>query len=588
MLYPQHNPFRQFIDLSGYWDFCIDPDGAGESKGWFDGINGRPIAVPASWNDQFAEWRDYLDDAWYETRFNLPWGWEDKQVFIRFGSVNYLADVWLNGIKLGTHEGGHLAFAFEATSLLKDEDNVLVVRVNGAMAVDRVPPGRVQDPLDSHKIGLLPDTTFDFFPFAGIQRPVLLTAVPQTSIEDITVTTEIEGENGRIKVKLEIGGWRVEGENYTARISINEHEAGIAAETVSEPFDKRKTRFAELTIPNANLWSPKSPHLYDLVVELLENRQIIDRYTLPIGIRTVDVVDDKLLLNGEPIFLRGFGRHEDFPITGRGVVPAVNIKDYALLDWIGANSFRTSHYPYDEEALQLADRLGYLVISETAAVGLFFQEEGMERRLELCRQYTQELINRDKNHPSVIAWSLANEARSVRGNEVPFFRNLYDLAKELDPTRPITIVSDLFTAEASFAFFDIVCLNIYRGWYQEMGRLEAGLAEFGRILDAAHAAFGKPIIVTEFGADAIPGHHALPPEMFSEEYQADFIEGYLGVMGKRPFIVGQHVWNMCDFKTAQGVKRPNAINYKGVFTRDRRPKLAAHRLKKLWGLEAEH
>ncbi len=577
MLYPQTNPFRQFVDLSGYWDFCIDPEEVGEQEGWFEGIGrlaaNRPIAVPASWNDQFVEWRDYLGDAWYQTRFHLPWGWEDKRVIIRFGSVNYLADVWLNGTKLGSHEGGHMAFAFEATPLLKNEANLLVVRVNGAMALDRVPPGTVQDPLDSHQIGLLPDTTFDFFPFAGIHRPVLLCAVPQMHIEDITVTTEIEGENGRVQITC-FGNWN---SRNSVRVQVNEHKAN--AELTGE------TAVANLTIPNAKFWSPKSPHLYDLAVELLEDGQILDRYTLPIGIRTIEVDGDKLLLNGEPVFLRGFGRHEDFPIVGRGTLPAVTVKDYALLDWIGANSFRTSHYPYDEEALQLADRLGYLVISETAAVGLFFHEEGLARRLKLCRQYTRELIDRDKNHPSVIAWSLANEARSVRGNEVPFFRELYDLAKELDPTRPVTIVSDLFTAEASFAFFDLVCLNIYRGWYQEMGRLEQGFAEFGRILDATHAKFGKPIIVTEFGADAIPGHHALPAEMFSEEYQADFIAGYLAEMGKRPFVVGQHVWNMCDFKTAQGVKRPNAINYKGVFTRDRRPKLAAHKLKEIWRLE---
>ena len=130
---------------------------------------------------------------------------------------------------------------------------------------------------------------------------------------------------------------------------------------------------------------------------------------------------DKLLLNGKPIVLRGFGRHEDFPVTGRGGVPAVNIKDYALMNWIGANSFRTSHYPYDEEMLTLADKMGFLVISETPAVGLFFHEDGLERRLELTQQMTQELIEPDKNHPSVIMWSLANEAHSTRGNEVPFF-----------------------------------------------------------------------------------------------------------------------------------------------------------------------
>src|SRR5690606_21552764 len=172
-----------------------------------------------------------------------------------------------------------------------------------------------------------------------------------------------------------------------------------------------------------------------LDVELVQNGSVVDRYSLPIGIRTIAIEGDQLLLNGQPIYLRGFGRHEDFPITGRGLLPAVIVKDYALMKWIGANSFRTTHYPYSEEMMMLADRLGFLVIDETPAVGLFFAEEGLDRRLALCRQYTQELIARDKNHPSVIMWSLANEPHSRRPAAKPFFRELYDLARELDPTR---------------------------------------------------------------------------------------------------------------------------------------------------------
>jgi beta-glucuronidase len=580
MLYPQTNLFRQVVDLSGYWEFCIDPEGIGEQARWFEGGNGRfpnnhPIAVPASWNDQFTDCRDYLGAAWYQTSFDLPWGWSEKRIFIRFGSVNYLADVWLNGKKLGNHEGGHLPFAFDVTALARPEGNRLVVRVDGKLAKDRVPPGLVDDPLDSHQIGNHPATTYDFFPFCGIHRPVFLAAVPESGIADVTVKTNILDGNGRVQAMLEIENWQP---GMAVQISMNGHGADVSVMMK----DVSATAVTQLTIPNAAFWSPDSPTLYDLTAELLYNNQVIDRYTLPVGIRTIEIAGDKLLLNGQPIVLRGFGRHEDFPITGRGTVPAVNIKDFALLEWIGANSFRTSHYPYDEEMLTLADRLGFLVIAETPAVGLFFQEDGLDRRLQLCRQMTQELISRDKNHPSVIMWSLANEARSVRGNEVPFFRTLYDLAKSLDDSRPITIVSDLFTKETSFEFFDVVCLNIYRGWYQESGDLAAGLVQFERILDESFAKFGKPILVTEFGADAIPGHHALPPEMFSEEYQADFIEGYINIMDDKPFVAGQHVWNMCDFKTAQGVKRPLAMNFKGIFTRDRRPKLAAHRLRNMW------
>jgi beta-glucuronidase len=336
-------------------------------------------------------------------------------------------------------------------------------------------------------------------------------------------------------------------------------------------------------VPNAALWSPDSPSLYQLTVELASDGSVFDRYSLPIGIRTVTVDGDALLLNGRPIILTGFGRHEDFPVTGRGLVPAVIVKDYALMKWMGANSFRTTHYPYSEQMMDLADRLGFLVIDETPAVGLFFQEEGLERRLALCRQYTQEMIARDKNHPSVIMWSLANEPHSLRPAAKPFFRQLYDLAKALDPTRPVTVVSCMGLGEEAFEFLDVMCLNRYFGWYSQSGQLEEGCSLLSAELDALYDRYSKPLILTEFGADAVPGHHAQPPEMFSEEYQAEMLTKYIGVLNSKPFVVGQHVWNLCDFKTGQAVHRVGGINFKGVFTRDRRPKLAAHRLRELWG-----
>jgi len=578
MLFPQTNPFRQAVDLSGFWDFRIDPDDQGAQAGWSGGFDGDPIAVPASWNDQFAELRDYLGPAWYQTRFDRPWGWEDKRVMLRFGSVNYLAEVWLNGARLGMHEGGHLPFEFDVTDHLLAENNRLTVRVDGELAPDRVPPGNVPlDLLDTFGRAHLPDTTFDFFPFCGIHRPVRLYATSPDALIDLTVTTAIDGSSGRVRVEaVRLPG--VADKPVIARFTLDGHGAHL---TAGQPM-AGETAVAELTVSHAALWGPDAPNLYDLTVELVRGGEVFDRYALPVGIRTVEVAGDRLLLNGEPVALRGFGRHEDFPVTGRGQVPAVQVKDYALMQWIGANSFRTSHYPYAEETLMLADRLGFLVIDETPAVGVFFQEEGLKRRLELCQQYTRELIARDKNHPSVILWSLANEPHSKRPAAVPFFRALVDLARSLDESRPITIVSMLDVREASFDFCDVVCLNLYRGWYQEPGRLKAGFERLAEILDAVHRRFGKPILLTEFGADAIPGHHALPPEMFSEEYQAEMLAGYIELMDALPYVAGQHVWNLCDFKTAQAEHRANSMNYKGVFTRDRRPKLAAQRLRAIW------
>lgn len=580
-LYPCSNASRQVLNLSGFWDFRFDPGDAGLDAGWGAGFAPqRPIAVPASWNEQFEEALDYLGPAWYQTRFILPWGWSGKRVRLRFGSVNYLAAVWLNGAHLGEHEGGHLPFEFDAAPYLRAGENLLVVRVEGELAPDRVPPGRIPpDPRDDFPHRNHPDTSFDFFPFCGIHRPVVLYATPRDAITDLTVRTELEGTTGLVRVRLD----RTPGDGATARLSLKGHGAEVAKEVSLSG----ETAEIELTLPDVAPWSPEAPNLYELAAELSRGGEVFDRYSLPVGVRTVTVEGDALLINGEPVKLRGFGRHEDFPVAGRGLVPPAVVKDYALMRWVGANSFRTSHYPYSEEAMDLADRLGFLVIDETPAVGLFFAEEGLGRRLELCRQYVRELVARDKNRPAVILWSLANEPHSKRPGAKEFFRELYGLTKSLDPTRPVTLASMHEEADEAFEFCDLICLNRYFGWYTEPGMLEEGFARLSEDLDAAHARYHKPVIVTEFGADALPGCHSHPPEMFTEEYQAEMISGYVRVLEEKPYVAGQHVWNLCDFKTAQEARRVGGMNLKGVFTRDRRPKLAAHRLRQFWNARHE-
>ena len=578
MLYPQNNLYRQFTDLSGFWDFRFDPTDQGLEQGWSHGFDdSRPIAVPASWNDQFEDGRDFLGPAWYQTHFHLPWGFNLKRLFLRFNSVNYLAQVWLNGNLLGGHEGGHLPFEFEITGKIHPADNLLVVRVDGSLSFDRVPPGNVTgDPYDffgSHDKNF-PQTNFDFFPFCGIQRPVLLYAIPECSIQNLTVRTGLDGPTGIVSVAVQTQN--CDFANLILSLGGHGQELTATAHRVEQ------TTTLELLVPNAALWEPAAPNLYDLTVQLFYKGELVDVYALPIGIRTIKIEGSRLLLNGKPFYLKGFCRHEDFPISGRGYQPVVLVKDFALMQWSGANSFRTSHYPYSEQTMHLSDRLGLLVIDEIPAVGLYFREDGLQRRLGVCQQYLNELIDRDKNHPSVLMWSIANEPLSLRPEAKPFFKALYDQAKTLDPTRPVTLVSSVGIAEESLEFLDVACLNRYYGWYDHSGRIEEGLRNLSIELDVLYERYHKPIILSEFGADTLPGVHAQPPEMFSEEYQVEFLTSYIELLRSKPYVIGEHVWVMCDFKTSQGVLRMGGINYKGVFTRDRRPKMAAHSLRKLW------
>ena len=236
--------------------------------------------MPASWNDQFTDWRDYTGVAWYQTAFDLPWGWRGQRLLIRFNAVSYLAEVWLNGERLGEHEGGHLPFVFDITGRVRDTGNTLVVRVDGQLLPDRVPPGGLAG-LPGATFGRadFPDTNFDFFPFCGIERPVLLYTEPPDAITDLTVTTQIEGSNGHVRVNIV----HTPGDGLSARVTLTGHGAEVAAD-VDLTGESAETT---LTVPQAALWSPETPNLYDLRVELRREDTTIDRYTLPIGIRTI-------------------------------------------------------------------------------------------------------------------------------------------------------------------------------------------------------------------------------------------------------------------------------------------------------------
>lgn len=588
-LFPQENPNRSISDLSGIWEFKKDPENIGIKNQWFNGLTEtRSIAVPGSWNEQFTDSRDYLDAVWYQTEAFVPENWSDEEVWIRFGSVNYHATVWVNGRQLGIHEGGHLPFAFDISKVTKTgEKNTIVVRVENELKPSRVPTGNVPNGFFSN----YPKSNFDFFPYAGINRKVWLYTLPKKGkISDITVKTNFEKTTGKVTVAIEKVGAVKSGE-----VILTGDKNSI---TKSFKFSKGKAT-VEIDVPQVNLWSIENPFLYDLKVVIKDNDTPLDQYQLPIGIRTVAVNEKTILLNGEPVFLKGFGKHEDFPIFGRGVANPVIVKDYALLKWIGANSYRTSHYPYDEEYYRMADREGILIIDEIPAVGLFFHgdKNDVAERQRMCKQYLEELYYRDKNHPSVIMWCVANEPFpekinfSIEGGEptdpdsIVAFQELFDLIRSLDNTRLTTLVGVMGGPLEWIGLADVVCINRYWGWYAQSGEIAKGAAVLNQEIEGLYSAFKKPIIVSEFGVDTYPGMHAEQPEMFTEEYQKEFIKAYLDVADSKEYVTGMHIWAFADFKTTQGIIRFGGMNYKGVFTRDRKPKMAAHYLKERWTKE---
>ena len=589
-LFPQQNEIRNTLNLSGIWKFRKDSLEVGEKENWQGGlVDFRPIAVPGSWNEQFTDSRDYLGLAWYETESYVPAAWRGQRVFLRIGSANYAAKVWVNGQPVGRHEGGHLPFAFEIGSRVQwGAPNRITIQVENKLSPARVPTGNVTGGFFSS----YPKANYDFFPYAGLHRDVWLYSTPAAaSIKDITVKTGFNGSTGSVDLN-------VEGESGAKRGKVVISGNGRRFESPLNFVNNTAT--ATIAIPDVRLWSPDDPFLYQVDVTIGDIKATLDHYRLETGVRTVSVTDKALLLNGKPVFLKGFGKHEDFPIFGRGVANPVIVKDFSLLKWVGANSFRTSHYPYDENYMQMADREGFLIIDEIPAVGLYFHGDPSElaQRQAMCKQYINELINRDKNHPSVIMWNVANEPMPAdlsinggsRGREaspesMTAFRELFALVKEKDNTRLATVVGVMGGPAEWLGLGDIICINRYYGWYTHTGDLAGGVKILEMELDGLHKQFNKPIIITEFGADTYPGMHADEPEMYSEEFQVQFIKAYLDVAAARDFVTGMHVWAFSDFKTGQGIIRFSGMNYKGVFTRDRRPKAAAHYLRSRWTRE---
>ena len=590
MLYPIITESRNIIELNGIWNFKLD-NGNGISEEWYKNSLPQPIPmpVPSSYNDliESEKVRDHVGWVWYERNFTIPKALFNERIVLRFGSATHEAKVYLNGNLLMEHKGGFTPFESEINSFLVDGENRLTVAVNNIIDETTLPVGLLKEVEINDKKQIKNYVNFDFFNYAGIHRPVKIYTTPKEYVQDITIVPNFKDQTGYIKYDVKHFG------DAEIKVSIIDEQNNIVATSVGQS--------GEIEINNVHLWEPMNAYLYKLKVDLIKNDSLIDTYSEEFGVRTVEVKDGKFLINNKPFYFKGFGKHEDSYVNGRGLNEAINVKDFNLMKWIGANSFRTAHYPYSEEIMRLADREGIVVIDETPAVGLhlnFMATGGLfgsaARRdtwkeigtKEAHERVIKELIERDKNHPSVVMWSVANEPDSDSEGAKEYFEPLIKLTKQLDPQkRPATVVTYLMSTPDKCKVGDIVdvlCLNRYYGWYVAGGDLE----EAKRLLEKELTEWekrcpDKPIMFTEYGADTVAGMHDTVPVMFSEEYQVDYYDANHEVIDKFKNFVGEQVWNFADFATSQGIIRVQG-NKKGIFTRERKPKMIAHSLRKRW------
>ena len=592
MLRPQDTATRERKSLNGLWRFALDPDGRGRAAGWFRGAlpAARRMAVPASFNDIVADAsvRDYFGDVWYQTTVRMPRGWDGRRVVLHFESATHRATVWVNDVEVVSHEGGYTPFEADVTEHVRPgEEERITALVNNTLSFQTIPPGVIEDTPD----GKRQRYWHDFFNYAGIHRTVWLYSTGPAHLTGVTVVTGLDGADGTVD-------YRTEAENATGaevRAVLRDAEGAEVATGAGAG--------GTLTVPTVHRWAPGDGYLYDLELQLVDpGGAVLDSYHQSVGIRTVAVDGTRFLVNGEPVYFTGFGMHEDHDVLGKAHNDAHMLHDFELLDWIGANSFRTSHYPYSEDILDEADRRGILVIDETAAVGLnmglgggIFGSQGYttfspdtvnDRSRDVHAQAIRELVARDRNHPCVVLWSIANEPESDTEGAENYFRPLFELTRQLDPTRPVGFVNVMLAPYGKCRvsqFGDVLMLNRYYGWYVNTGELGAAERAWAEELQG-WAGEGKPIIITEYGADTYPGLHSVTPQPWSEEYQVDYLDMNHRVFDRIDAVVGEQVWNFADFATTSGIMRVGG-NKKGAFTRDRRPKAAAFALRRRWRKE---
>ena len=487
----------------------------------FDLDRGPTMQIPGAWNAAKPELRYYDGLIWLQRRFAAQPA-PGQRSFLRFGAVNYRAYVYLNGVEVGRHEGGFTPFVLEVTGSLRAGDNRLVVGVDSKRDAQSI-PAEITD-WDLH---------------GGITRPVQLLHTPATFIDDATLRL---GADGRLHGEVQLQGPQAAGQAVTLALPA----LGLQLRATTDA--QGRAQLSAAAPPTLQRWHPDRPVLYAMQVQAAGDT-LQDR----VGLRTVQVRGSQILLNGEPVFLRGISMHEEefAALPARRMnEPAVRALLHTVKHGLQGNYLRLSHYPHDETVLRLADEMGLLVWSEIPVYWTVDWENPAV--LEKARRMQAATIYRDRNRAALMLWSVGNET-PVTPARTRFHAALAETVRALDPSRLVSaalllervdegIGSVLRIADPLLPHLDVLAVNTYAGWYGN-DRLE-DLARLRWQLPA-----DKPVLVSEFGADALAGHHdtSAAPRKWSEEFQAAYYRATLAQLQGIPNLRGLSPWLLKDF-----------------------------------------
>jgi beta-glucuronidase len=529
-------PNRQTISLNGDWQIIIDPYETGyynyrlqpDGNGFFrnrkavsksdrveyDFDLAETLNVPGDWNSQKEKLFLYEGTIWYKKDFDLSTEAQER-IFIHFGAVNYHAIVYVNGEKCGEHVGGFTPFNFEITGKIHNGTNFVVVKVDNKRAANGVPT-----------------VNTDWWNYGGITRDVNIVRLAPTFIRDYAI--RLHKDNTQL-----LTGWvQLDGpdKDQTLRVALPE----IGAETACHTNENGYASFS-FTAP-VERWSPDQPRRY--LVEITARQDTVSDL---IGFRTIQTRGSEILLNGEPVYLRGISIHEQAPLReGR----ANSMQDVrTLLDWakeLNCNFVRLAHYPHNEYMLRTADELGLMVWSEIPVYWTIHWED--EQTYRNAENQLSEMITRDRNRASVILWSVANET-PLSDARFGFLSKLVGRARQLDPDRLLTAAMErhyinphtMMIDDPLGAKLDVLGVNEYIGWYD-------GLPDKADTLNL-QCGYDKPVIISEFGAGAKAGYHGDELTIWSEEYQASVYEHQTAFLDRTPFVAGMSPWILMDFRS---------------------------------------
>ncbi|WP_371804373.1 glycoside hydrolase family 2 protein [Candidatus Lokiarchaeum ossiferum] len=540
------------------------------------------VYVPSSWAlYQNRKHFYHFGRGLYEMNFYLPYRWgsgDGKKVTLVFNGSNYKTTVWINGKKVGFHEGGYTKFWFEINDFVVfGKENRITIEVDNRYMENRLP--WFESP--------------EWMNYGGIFRPVYLKLTSQVCFDDFKITNDLEFDkplglgSQSCKAKLNVrflvkdhSDHRKDFEGSIIAILKNSEE--LDSIEVPFKFEDKNERYVDisLNVENPHLWSPEDPYMHELTFQLIDkkDRKEIDREKMKWGIRDFVISGKNFYLNNKPIVLRGISRHEDHPDVGSSMNPRLIYNDLNIMKGADINCIRTSHYPPHESLLDFADEMGFLVLEEIPVYRLR-KEHYTPEMLINAQQQLWEMIHRDKNKCSVIAWIVSSECdtESEEGNK--FMSTLLQISRDLDPTRYHTLVTEKPLLDTTMDLVDFVCANVYIGWYDnyDVSPKDAA-AEFDLIWKKMNTLDHiKPLMISEFGAGAISGFKSFANARWSENYQYDLLREYLDIIIDKDYINGACIWHFQDFRCSpvQGFhERPKEYNNKGIVDMHRDPKIS--------------